>query len=54
MVKQILKFYSGNLKVQLFLGLINYAPCHKDEWGNAGIAPSFLRLATDGSEWSVS
>jgi hypothetical protein len=54
MVKCILKFYSDKVKVQLFLGLIIYAPCHEDEWGNEGTAPSFSSLALDGSEWSVS
>jgi hypothetical protein len=54
MVKCILKFYLGKVKVQLYLGLIIYAPCHEAEWWNESIAPSFSSLALDGSEWSIS
>jgi hypothetical protein len=38
-LKHILKFYSGKVKVQSFLGLIKYAPCNANVCRNECIVP---------------
>jgi hypothetical protein len=52
--KNSISIESFMVKAKLSLCLISSALCHEDMWGSGGIAPPFLTLALDGSEWSAS
>lgn len=46
--------YSCRANVNLFLCIINYAPCIEDVWSSGVVVPPFLIPVMDWDEWSAS